>query len=403
MNATPAVERSIPQHLVVDFDAFRPAEPGSDPFLVLQKLQQGPEIVWTPHNGGHWIATHGETVKAIIDDPVRFSSSSILIATPNRDPLVPAEYDPPLHGPLRKPLMLAFLPKHVKRWTLEAQDLAVKLIEGLKPHGGCEFMSEFAAHLPVIVFLRIVALPLEDREKLVTWVKQVLQRSDLAALATAHQNINQYIDALTDERLAHPGDDLFSQAISADIGGRPMTLTEARGLGRTVLLAGLDTVAALLGWTARYLAQNPAARRRILDEPRIIPRVIEEMLRRYSVANIARVVREDMEYRGVQMRAGEQIYLPTCMHGIDKEIFSDPLNVDFDRPDSHKHLGLGSGIHRCVGAPLAHAEMKIFLEEWLTRIPEFSLDPDNPPIRVTGIVHSHETLHLIWPKAPTGA
>jgi cytochrome P450 len=396
MSAIPAAEKSIPPHLVVDFDAFRPAEPGSDPFLVLQKLQQGPEIVWTPRNGGHWIATHGETVKAIIDDPERFSSSSILIATPNRDPLVPAEYDPPRHGPLRKPLMLAFLPKHVKRWTIEAHDLAVDLIEGLKPRGQCEFMSEFAAHLPVIIFLRVVALPLEDREKLVAWVKQVLQRSDLAALAEAHQNINQYIDALTDERLAHPGDDLFSQAISADIGGRRMTLTEARGLGRTMLLAGLDTVAALLGWTARYLAEHPAARRRILDEPRIIPRVIDEMLRRYSVANIARVVREDMEYRGVKMRAGEQIYLPTCMHGIDKKVFMDPLSVDFGRTDSHQHLGFGSGIHRCVGAPLAHAEMKIFLEEWLARIPDFSLDPDHPPTRVTGIVHSHETLHLIW-------
>ena len=90
-------------------------------------------------------------------------------------------------------------------------------------------------------------------------------------------------------------------------------------------------------------------------------------------------------------------------HGIDKEIFSDPLNVDFDRTDSHKHLGLGSGIHRCVGAPLAHAEIKIFLEEWLTRIPDFSLDPDHPPLRVTGIVHSHGTLHLTWPKAPPEA
>jgi len=81
MSAKPAAERPIPQHLVVDFDAFRPAEPGSDPYLVLQKLQQGPEIVWTPHNGGHWIATQGQTVKAIIEDPDRFSSSSILIAT----------------------------------------------------------------------------------------------------------------------------------------------------------------------------------------------------------------------------------------------------------------------------------------------------------------------------------
>jgi cytochrome P450 len=397
MNTEPARRQSIPQNLVVDFDAFRPTVPGSDSFLVLQKLQEGPEIVWTPHNGGHWIATHGETVKAIIEDSERFSSSSILIATPNREPLVPAEYDPPQHGPLRKPLMLAFLPKNVKRWTMEARDLTIELIEGLKPHGKCEFMSEFSAHLPVIIFLRIVGLPLEDRQKLIGWVKDYLQRTSIEAFSEASANINQYIDALTDQRLTHPGEDLFSEALRADVGGRRMTLTEAHGLGRTFLLAGLDTVAALLGWTARYLAENPAARQRIIKEPRIIPRVIEEMLRRYSVANIARIVREDMVYRGVQMRAGEQILLPTCMYGLDKSIYSDPLSVDFDRPDSHQHLGFGNGIHRCVGAPLAHAEMRIFLEEWLTRIPDFSLDPDNPPKRVTGIVHGHESLNLIWP------
>src|ERR1700722_155458 len=183
-------------------------------------------------------------------------------------------------------------------------------------------------------------------------------------------------------------------------GGRRRS-RRGRGLGRTMLLAGLDTVAALLGWTARYLAENPAARRRILAEPRLIPRVIDEMLRRYSVANIARVVRQDMQYRGIEMRAGEQIYLPTCLYGLDEKTFSDPLSVDFDRTDSSQHLAFGAGIHRCVGAPLAHAEMKVFLEEWLVRIPEFSLDPFNPPIRVTGIVHSHETLNLVWPTEST--
>ena len=126
--------------------------------------------------------------------------------------------------------------------------------------------------------------------------------------ATAHQNINQYIDALTMRGLRTRA---MICSAKHQRGYRRAANDAHRGARARAyrLLAGLDTVAALLGWTARYLAENPAARRRILEEPRIIPRVIEEMLRRYSVANIARVVREDMEYRGVQMRAGEQI---TC-------------------------------------------------------------------------------------------
>jgi cytochrome P450 len=119
-------------------------------------------------------------------------------------------------------------------------------------------------------------------------------------------------------------------------------------------------------------------------------------MRRYSIANIARVVKLDMMYLGASLKAGEQILMATCVHGLDPRSFEAPTEVRFDRKDSYKHSTLSHGIHRCVGAPLALQEMKIFLEEWLSRIPDFALDENDPPVMATGIAHGLTRLPLTW-------
>jgi cytochrome P450 len=103
-----------------------------------------------------------------------------------------------------------------------------------------------------------------------------------------------------------------------------------------------------------------------------------------------------MDYLGASLKAGEQILMATCIHGLDARSFEAPTEVRFDRKDSFKHSTLSHGIHRCTGAPLAMQEMKIFLEEWLARIPEFATDPADPPIMATGIVHGLTRLPLRW-------
>jgi cytochrome P450 len=107
-------------------------------------------------------------------------------------------------------------------------------------------------------------------------------------------------------------------------------------------------------------------------------------------------VQEDMDYLGASLKSGEQILMATCIHGLDARSFESPAEVRFDRKDSFKHSTLSHGIHRCVGAPLATQEIKVFLEEWLARIPEFATDPADPPIMATGIVHGLTRLPLRW-------
>jgi cytochrome P450 len=137
-------------------------------------------------------------------------------------------------------------------------------------------------------------------------------------------------------------------------------------------------------------------RAQLVANPDLIPRAIEEMMRRYPVPNIARVVREDMDYEGARLKAGEQILVSACMHSMDPAVFADPLTVDFARKDAWKHSSFSHGNHLCIGAPLAMQELRIFHEEWLKRISDFRLDPEAPPVLATGIVHAVESLPLVW-------
>jgi cytochrome P450 len=393
-----SVER--PDHvlaeLVVDFDFMQPGPEGSDPFDAWTRLHGLPPLVWTPRNGGHWLATRGEDIPAILKNHEQFSSRRVFIGVMERPRAVPLEYDPPEHGSLRKVLIPAFTPKAVSKWAAEARRLSVELIEGFKADGRCEFVGDFAQQLPMIIFLKMVDLPLEHRRKLIDWVSTGLRSTDTARRIDARANLNSYLEQMLDERLAKPGEDLFSMAIQADIGGRRMNRHEALGLASGLLGGGLDTVASTMGWIALFLAEHPAQRRELSAEPKRIPKAIDELMRRYSIANIARVVKADMKYLGASLKAGEQILMASCIHGLDARSFECPLEVRFDRKDSNKHSALSHGIHRCVGAALASQEMIIFLEEWLWRIPDFMTDPADPPVMATGIVHGLTRLPLRW-------
>jgi len=386
---------------IVDFDFYRPCAPGGDPFDAWRTLQSGAALQWTPRNGGHWIATRGADIKAILGDFDRFSSSSAFIPKTDRPRGLPLEYDPPEHAAYRKLLLPAFTPNAVKRWSGEARVLAIDLIEGFRGQGRCEFIADFAQQLPIIIFLRMLGLPLSDREALLEAVNATLRPTSEERRAAGRATMNAYIDTLVASRRAAPGDDVLSEALHADIGGRVMNDAEARGLASGLLGGGLDTVASVMGWAALFLAENPGHRRQLIDEPALIPKAIEELLRRFAVPNIARVVRADIDDqgaddRGAAMKAGEQILMSACMHSMDADIFADPLTVDFRRRDSYKHSSFSHGVHRCIGAPLATQEIRIFLEEWLARIPDFGLDPGDPPVRATGIVHGLNRLKLIW-------
>jgi len=151
---------------------------------------------------------------------------------------------------------------------------------------------------------------------------------------------------------------------------------------------------------AVFLAEHPEHRRWLLDNPDRTRTAfaIEEIMRRHGVANNMRTALHDMELDGTLVRAGDLIMVASALHGLDPREFDHPDEVDFSRA-SKTPATFGAGPHRCPGASLARLEMRILVEEWLSRIPDFWVDPDEPVIQRSGGVNGILRLPLRWPTA----
>jgi cytochrome P450 len=394
---------SAPSHVsperVVDFDYLAPPGHEHDVHRAWHTSLHAmgvPPIVWTPHYGGHWIATRADDIEAMQLDHARFSHSSVTVPKAAQTfKIVPLEQDPPEHTPFRALLSPKFGPRPVADLESSVRELAGELIDGFIDDGECEFVDAFAKRLPIVVFLRLVNLPLEDRETLLEMTEASV-RGDAERRAWASGQLQQYFGKWIAARRAQPGPDLFSAMVNAKANGRDYTPEETFGMLVNVIFGGLDTVAASIGFATRHLAENPQDRHRLAADPSLIPVAIEEFLRRFGVPNTARVVTYDLEYGGVRFKAGEQIMIPKTLHGLDARRYANPLKVDFDRPQS-RHAAFGDGPHRCPGAGLARMEMRVFLEEWLRRIPDFGVKPGEKPRTSSGQVNGMMYLPLVWP------
>jgi cytochrome P450 len=389
----------VPAALEVDFDFSSPPGHEDDVHLAWKRLHDipVPDIFWTPRHGGHWVATRAEDIAGMQMDHERFSHRSVTIPTPQDSvPLVPLELDPPQHTPFRAVLSPSFGPRPVLELEASVRTVAVELIESFFARGECEFVDEFAKRLPIVVFLRLVDLPLEDREFLLRICEAAVRPKSPQDQLWSREQLAGYMGQWIQRRRETPGTDLLSKMVNAKVDGRDYTPAETFGMMINVIFGGLDTVAASMSFIAKHLAQQPALRQQLAQHPSLHAQAVEEFLRRFGIPNTGRVITHDFEYKGVQFKAGEQILLPKVLHGLDERMYPDPLKVDFARPPS-RHAAFGEGPHRCVGAGLARMELKVFLQEWLQRIPDFGIKPGERPRSSSGNVNGMLYLPLVWP------
>jgi cytochrome P450 len=396
--ATGRVPDHVPTSLVVDFDGYRPMNGAAfyhAPYSALQG--KVPDIFWSPRNGGHWVLTRRDHLAEAFADYARFTSSQGAsvdkVAAPGDPKLAPIELDPPMQQTFRKLFAPAFVATALKAREAEARALAIELIEAMLPKGRCEFVTDFAQHLPIKIFMRMVDLPDEDRLTLLP-----LANAQVAADAPKEEKLAllfEYAGKHVAQRAANPGDDLISKIATAEIDGRPITLHEAVGVSTLLLIGGLDTVASMMGHIMHFLAGSPEHRHQLASDPSLSSAATEEFLRRFALTNPGRTVTQDMTFHGVEMRAGDKILLATPFGAVDPRDYDDPLRVDFARKSNNKTT-FGAGPHVCPGSMLARIEIKILLEEWLPRIPDFALDPHEAPRFRTGVNGSVERLPLVW-------
>jgi cytochrome P450 len=178
------------------------------------------------------------------------------------------------------------------------------------------------------------------------------------------------------DHLARPREDLTTFLIDAELYGRKLEADHVAGTMVLLLIAGIDTSWSAIGASLWHLARNPADRERLVAEPGLLPTAMEEFLRAYAPVTMARLVKNDMNWNGADMKAEDWILLSFPAANRDPAQFDRAGEVIIDR-EVNRHAAFGLGIHRCLGSHLARMELRVALEVWLERLPEFSLaDPD---------------------------
>jgi cytochrome P450 len=396
----------VPNDLVVEIDMYALDGIEEGYHEAWKRIQRPglPSLVWTPFTGGHWIATNGDAVRDIYSDPDRFSSEIIFLPKEagEKYQMVPTRMDPPEHTPYRKVLDAGLgLPK-MRKIEDGVRKVAAELIEVFVSKGECDFSSEYAGIFPVRVFMALADLPMEDVPLLSGFARQMTRPSgntpeEMAAdLDAGNKGFFAYVDPIIRARRGGNSDDLITTTVNGHVNGVPIDHDKAQGMIALLLLAGLDTVVNFLSFFMIHLARHPEIVAELRSDPLKLLRGAEELFRRFPVVSEARMVAADQEYRGVDLRRGDMILIPTALHGLDEAINPEPWKLDLDRR-SLSHSTFGGGPHRCAGLHLARLEVTVTLQEWLKRIPQFSLLPGSQPIYYSGIVAAVENVHLVWP------
>ncbi len=348
-----------------------------------------------------FVSGYEETVWAL-RHPEVFSSAPEAVSIGQEHPLIPLQVDPPDHAKYRRFLDPEFSPKRVAELEADARVLVNKLIDGFVDRGSCDFHEDFATPLPSAIFLRLMGLPPEDLPMFLRWrdesVRPDVDPHDLDGAAAirerAGHDITAYFDAALDREQQHPGDGLLARIALAEVGGEPLPRNEALGICHLMLLGGLDTVTATLDCQLVYLANHPEQRQRLVDQPALTSGAVEELLRwETPVMMVVRVIKTDHELGGVPMHAGDHAVILIGAANLGDE-FPAPHAVDFAR-EGNRHLSFGAGPHRCLGSHLARLELRVALEEWHRRIPDYRI-ADGTNIQCSTGIRQAERLPLVW-------
>ncbi|MET7924360.1 cytochrome P450 [Streptomyces sp. NPDC005349] len=321
-------------------------------------------------------------------------------------PLIPLEIDGADHAKWRRLLDPMFSPKQVKRLEGAVRTRARELIDGFAGQGQVELYSRFCVPLPCLTFLNLIGAPVEDLDFFLAFKDGVIHpEGDTAEeidanMASAGAKLYGYFaDLLAERRRSEARDDVIGALLVAEVDGRRATDDELLNILFLLMFAGLDTVTASLSCMFAWLATHPAEREKIVKEPALIPSVVEELLRHESpVPSGQRYATESIDLGdGLVIEAGEAIHAVWAAANVDSDAFPDPLKVDFER-QRHTHIAFASGTHRCLGSHLARLELRLALEEFHRRIPDYEVTPDDG-IRYANIaVRAAQYLPLTLPS-----
>jgi len=360
----------------------------TDPYGIWDELRKSCPIAHTERWGGSWLPTSYADVTEIARDIANFPSGNGISVVPPPEgtgpgaggPILssgvpPISADPPLHTWTRRLILPTMSPQRVDEYEIFTRTLCRQLVDGFLERSQGDAAAEYAQQIPVRVIGHILGVPDSMAPTFTEWVRDVLEFAhDAERRMRGITGIITYLQGALDERIATPTDDFISELLASEHEGQPIERPVVMGMCALLLIAGIDTTWSSIGSAMWHLATHPDDRRRLVNEPELMPTAIEELLRAYAPVTMARRLSHDVEFNGCPMKAGDRILMNFPAANRDPEAFPDADKVILDR-QINRHVAFGAGIHRCAGSNLARMELRVAIEEWLSRIPEFDLDP----------------------------
>ena len=324
-----------------------------------------------------WELFDYQNIHEVLRQPTLFSSERgrQVSGTEKRGSILST--DPPRHNKLRSLIAQAFTPRAIGRMEDRIRAIVIELLNAGTRDGKIDIISQLAYPLPVIVIAEMLGIPPEERNSFKQWSDDVVSDSTERALR-GYEELDRYFRGIVTQRRKMPWDDLVSDLLAAHLDDEPLTDDEIIDFCILLLVAGNETTTNLIGNAILCFDEYPETLAEIRTDPSLLPGAIEEVLRfRSPVQRISRVPTADIALGGKQIKANQPIFLWPASANRDERQFPQAETFDIRR-SPNRHLAFGSGIHACIGAPLARLETRVAFECLLARFSSLSRDRSMP-------------------------
>ena len=401
--------------MVHKFD-LQSAEFMRDPFPTLAAMREAGPVIENkmPLMGKIWVATTHAAVTDMLKGADKFASDGRNV--PGGGSVVPwwmprnikllAEnmllMDDPDHRRLRKLVDAPFLARSIDTFRPEIAHLADDLLDKMEAEGNCDLVSGFARALPLIVICELLGLEGENKREFMRWTDRMMRGVSVLMILrsmTALGKMLRYIRSEIAAARAGQRRGLLVDLVNAEADGDRMSEDELVSMVAILFVAGHETTTHLISTSVASLCDHPRQLAALKANPDLMPQAVEELHRYNSPvqATKPRIVRDDIEFHGAQLKRGDKIMAFLAAANSDPAAFEEPdvLNIHAER--SARHTGFGGGIHLCLGLHLARAEGQIALEKIFARWPDLQVAPPGQREWITRLgIHGYRSLPVTW-------